>query len=74
MRDSYSRRRGPQVRRRLAGGTAEIAQRLGLTLYQRVHELRSRDPDFPEPVVRLRQALLWYRPEVEWRVQATGRA
>jgi hypothetical protein len=54
-------------------GAEEIADRLGLRRYQRVHELRARNPDFPEPVVKLRRAMLWYWPEVQRWARATGR-
>lgn len=54
-------------------GAAEIAQRLGLTRYQRVHELRRRHDDFPEPVAKLQQAMVWYWPDVEKWAKATGR-
>lgn len=46
-------------------GASEIAERLHLSSVQRVHELRARNPDFPAPVVSLKQALVFYWPEVE---------
>ena len=54
-------------------GAAEIAQRLGLAQVQTVHSWRRRYSDFPEPVARLRQALIWNWPEVEAWAKATGR-
>lgn len=54
-------------------GAAEIAQRLGLAHPQTVHKWRSRYPDFPEPVARLRQALVWAWPDVEAWARRTGR-
>lgn len=54
-------------------GAAEIADRLGLTRYQRVHELRRRHDDFPPPIAHLRQALIWYWPDVERWAKMTGR-
>lgn len=54
-------------------GAAEIAERLGLSHTQSVHTLRRRDPAFPEPVARLRQALVWSWPDVEQWARDTGR-
>jgi len=54
-------------------GAAEIAARLGAKRPQVVHSWRRRDPDFPEPVARLEQALVWYWPDVERWARATGR-
>jgi predicted DNA-binding transcriptional regulator AlpA len=54
-------------------GAAEIAERLGLKRYQRVHELRARNPDFPEPIATLQQALVFYWPDVERWARQTGR-
>lgn len=54
-------------------GAAEIAARLGVKRPQVVHGWRTRYPDFPEPVAHLRQALVWYWPDVERWAKATGR-
>ena len=54
-------------------GTAEIADRLGLARYETVHNWRRRYPDFPEPVVQLRQAFVWAWPDVEAWARRTGR-
>lgn len=55
-------------------GAAEIALRLGVARPQVVHEWRRRYDDFPEPVAHLRQALVWYWPDVERWAKATGRS
>lgn len=54
-------------------GAAEIAARLGVKRPQVVHDWRRRHEDFPEPVAHLRQALVWYWPDVERWARATGR-
>ena len=54
-------------------GAAEIADRLGLAQVQTVHSWRRRHSDFPEPVARLRQALIWLWPEIEAWAERTGR-
>jgi len=54
-------------------GAAEIAERLGLAQVQTVHTWRRRYEDFPEPVARLRQALIWDWPEVAAWARASGR-
>ena len=54
-------------------GTAEVAERLGLAQYQTVHLWRTRYPDFPEPVVTLKQALVWVWSDVELWARTTGR-
>lgn len=53
-------------------GASEIADRLGIAR-QSVHQLRRRHPDFPAPVVSLRQALVWAWPDVEAWARRTGR-
>jgi hypothetical protein len=53
-------------------GAAEIAERLGVAR-QVVHQWRSRHPGFPAPVASLRQALIWYWPDVETWAVASGR-
>jgi hypothetical protein len=55
-------------------GAAEIAERLGLAQVQTVHAWRRRYDDFPAPVARLRQALIWAWPDVERWAKTTGRA
>ena len=45
-------------------GAAEIAERLGLAQVQTVHSWRRRYEDFPPPVARLRQALIWEWSEI----------
>ena len=54
-------------------GAAEIADRLDLAQPQTVHTLRRRHADFPEPVAKLRQALVWSWPDVEAWATKTGR-
>ena len=54
-------------------GAAEIAERLGLAQVQTVHSWRRRDLDFPEPIARLRQALIWSWPDIETWARRTGR-
>lgn len=54
-------------------GTHEIAERLRLGRYQRVHDFRRRDPGFPPPVAQLKQAMIWYWPDVQSWAQARGR-
>lgn len=54
-------------------GAAEIAERLGLAQVQTVHTWRRRYEDFPEPVARLKQALIWSWPDVEAWAKASGR-
>jgi hypothetical protein len=46
-------------------GAEEIAERLGLSSYQRVHELRRRNPDFPAPVAQTKRTMIWSWPDVE---------
>ncbi len=54
-------------------GAPEIADRLGLQLGQTVHDWRRRHADFPEPVTKLRQAMVWVWPDVEAWAKATNR-
>ena len=54
-------------------GAAEIAERLGLAQVQTVHTWRRRYDDFPEPVARLRQALIWSWPDVDAWARSSGR-
>ena len=55
-------------------GAAEIAERLGLAQVQTVHTWRRRYEDFPEPVARLKQALIWSWPDVDRWARDTGRS
>lgn len=54
-------------------GAAEIAARLGVKRPQVVHDWRRRHPDFPEPVVSLRQAMIWHWPDIEAWARGTKR-
>jgi hypothetical protein len=54
-------------------GAAEIADRLRLSHAETVHSWRRRYPEFPQPVARLRQALVWAWSDVEKWAKATGR-
>ena len=54
-------------------GPSEIAERLGLNALSVVRDWRWRHDDFPEPVAKLKMALIWYWPDVEGWAQATGR-
>jgi short subunit dehydrogenase-like uncharacterized protein len=54
-------------------GAAEIAERLDVSLPQTVHTWRQRYPDFPKPVTKLRQAMVWAWPDVEAWARRTGR-
>jgi hypothetical protein len=48
-------------------GATEIAERLGVSRGQVVHNWRARFADFPDPVHELAMGLLWYWPDVaEW--------
>jgi hypothetical protein len=54
-------------------GASEIAERLGVKRSNVVHDWRRRYPDFPAPVARLRQALVWNWPDVARWARRTGR-
>ncbi len=54
-------------------GATEIAEKLGWSHPQNVHTYRRRHPDFPEPVAKLKQALIWSWPDVEAWARKTGR-
>lgn len=54
-------------------GASEIAARLGSKRTVYVHDLRRRHPDFPEPVAKLKAALVWDWKEVEQWARKTGR-
>jgi hypothetical protein len=73
----YARRQGAAMGRRLdvdeLVGATEIAERLGLAQPQTVHSWRQRYPDFPSPVVTLKQALVWYWPDVARWARRTRR-
>lgn len=53
-------------------GAAEIGDRLGAQA-RTVHQWHKRYDDFPEPVARLRQAMVWAWPDVERWARSTGR-
>ena len=54
-------------------GASEIAERLGHTRPQMIHTWRTRHADFPEPVAVLKQAMIWYWPDVEKWARKTRR-
>ncbi len=54
-------------------GSAEIAERLGVTSHTAVHRWRLRDPTFPQPVATVTRTLIWLWPEVEKWAKRTGR-
>ncbi len=54
-------------------GAAEIAERLGIAHAQTVHNFVRRHPDFPAPVTKLRQAMVWDWNDVAAWAVATGR-
>jgi hypothetical protein len=54
-------------------GAAEIANRLGMKSPSVIHDWRTRHPEFPEPVAKLRAAHVWAWPDVEAWALATGR-
>jgi len=54
-------------------GAAEIAERLGVSNSQVIHVWRGRHSDFPEPITRLKTAMIWYWPDVEKWAMKTGR-
>jgi short subunit dehydrogenase-like uncharacterized protein len=54
-------------------GAAEIAGRLRLADPRVVHAWHHRHPDFPEPVAKLKQAMVWAWPDVEKWARTTGR-
>ena len=64
---------GREVDSELLVGAAEIAERLKLAQVQTVHLWRRRYGDFPSPIAQLRQALIWYWPDVESWAKRTGR-
>lgn len=54
-------------------GAWEIAERLGISHAETVHTWRRRHSDFPQPVAKLRRALVWNWPDVEAWARRTGR-
>ncbi len=54
-------------------GASEIADRLGIGKSTVVHDWRRRYPEFPEPVAKLKTALVWDWSEVEAWARKTGR-
>ena len=54
-------------------GAAEIAERLAVKRPNVIADWRRRHPDFPEPVAKLKQALVWNWPDVEKWAKKTGR-
>jgi hypothetical protein len=54
-------------------GAAEIAERLGISHAQTVHNFVRRYPDFPEPITKLRQAMVWDWNDVAAWAKSTGR-
>jgi hypothetical protein len=54
-------------------GAAEIAERLDVAYVETIHSWRRRYPDFPEPIARLKRALIWNWPDVEAWAKLTGR-
>lgn len=54
-------------------GAAEIAERLGLAHVESVHTLRRRHAEFPEPVTKLKQAMVWDWNDVAAWAKSTGR-
>ena len=54
-------------------GASEIAERLDLSFAQSVHTWARRHADFPQPVAKLRQAMVWNWPDVREWARKTGR-
>jgi chromosome partitioning protein len=54
-------------------GTSEIAERLGVSRHQVVHDWRRRHRDFPQPVAQLKRGPIWSWRDVERWARATGR-
>ncbi len=53
-------------------GTAEIAERLGIS-YRLVHNWLNRYEDFPEPLSIIGGLRVWDWPDIEAWVKSTGR-
>jgi len=54
-------------------GAHEIAARLGVRHPQTIHSWRRRHSEFPKPVAKLAQAMVWHWPDVERWARRTGR-
>jgi hypothetical protein len=54
-------------------GAHEVAQRLGVSRPQVIHEWRKRHPDFPQPVATLTNGLIWDWTDIQKWARATGR-
>ena len=54
-------------------GTKEIAERIGVSQHQVVHQWRRRYPDFPAPLKKVSSAFVWDWNEVEAWARRTGR-
>ncbi len=54
-------------------GASDIAERLGVKRPQVVHDWRRRHDDFPEPIARLKTALIWYWPDIKSWAKHTDR-
>ena len=54
-------------------GAEEIAERLGVAHVETAHVWRRRHADFPQPVKKLRRAMVWAWPDVEAWAKPTGR-
>ena len=50
-----------------------IAERLGLSHSQNVHNFSRRYPDFPQPVTVLSRVRIWSWPDIKAWAVATGR-
>lgn len=64
---------GRKVDLDLLVGAEGLVERLGLKRVERVHELRRRNADFPEPVLRFKRVMVWYWPDVERWARRHGR-
>lgn len=54
-------------------GTAEIAERLGLSNLNLVHDWRRRYEDFPEPIAMVSSVHVWLWTEIRTWAEQTGR-
>ena len=54
-------------------GAHEIAERLGLSFPNVVHNWRSRHADFPKPIAELTAGVLWDWNDVKTWLRATNR-
>lgn len=55
-------------------GATEIAERLGVSRGQVVHNWRARFDDFPAPAFELAMGMVWYWPEVRRWAASHGKA